>query len=69
VLAWYTFGGVALVGLAMSFRIKGEKLEADGWGENGGEVEEGDEEGVQESREELEQGLPRDRKGRCLSGW
>ncbi|KAH0538203.1 hypothetical protein FGG08_005172 [Glutinoglossum americanum] len=66
-LAWCTFGAVALVGFAMTFGIRGEKLDADDWGEgrDRGEAEviEGDEE-TQEGGRASEEGLSRNGKRR-----
>ena len=42
-VAFSVFGGVAFVGFLMSFGIRGEKLEADGWDEEeGSEDDDGD---------------------------
>lgn len=42
-LAFGIFGGVSLVGFLLSFGIRGENLEAEGWGESS-EEESSDEE-------------------------
>ncbi|KAI9697410.1 MAG: hypothetical protein M1836_004688 [Candelina mexicana] len=44
-LAWGVFGGVAFIGFLLSFGIRGEGLEADGWDEGeGSEEDEGEDE-------------------------
>ncbi|KAK5132231.1 hypothetical protein LTR08_009291 [Meristemomyces frigidus] len=43
-LAFGIFGGIAFIGCLLSFGIRGNELEAEGWGDESGDEEDGDEE-------------------------
>lgn len=53
-LAFGVFGGIAFLGFLLSFGIRGEGLEAEGWDEEHHSLDEEDEEGGDDDGEEAE---------------
>jgi hypothetical protein len=51
------FAGIALIGFALSFGIRGEGLEAEGWSDEDEEESEEEEEQEEEEEEEEEEGI------------
>lgn len=53
-LPFGVFGGIACVGLGLSFYIRGQGLEAEGWSSEEDEDEDADEEEEEDEEEEIE---------------